>query len=221
MYVQKTDFHGDANIGLYGMTTDKYAVFAQNAKFDKEVLNVPIAHTTIGRTNFAGMFLVGNSNGLLVSSIIQEEELKNLKEQMKKIAPEVTVEAVDVKDNVLGNLIVCNDNVAIVSKALKSVFDKIGQVLKVPVIQGEIMGIDLVGSFCVATNKGFLLTINAEEPEYEFFKKNLKVNGDIGSVNFGGIFVKSGIIANSNGFLVGSMSTGPEIGRIDESLGFV
>ncbi len=220
-HVDRADFHGDANIGLFGIVTDKYAVFAPNERFNKEILNVPFVHTYISRTNLVGLFLAGNSNGLLVSSIIDEKEFLHLKEQMKKIAPDVTVELIEAKDNAIGNLIVCNDHGAIVSQDLRHHLAQIARVLKVPVVEGSVMENDLVGTFCVATNKGFLLTMNAEESEYEFFKKHLKVNGDIGSSNFGGIFVKSGVLANSNGFLAGKLSTGPEIGRIDEALGFI
>ena len=39
--------------------------------------------------------------------------------------------------------------------------------------------------------------------------------------NFGFPFVKSGLIANSNGYLAGSRTTGIELGRIDEALGFL
>ena len=43
----------------------------------------------------------------------------------------------------------------------------------------------------------------------------------IGTVSTGSSIVSSGVIANSNGFLVSSNSSGFEIGRIDESLGFI
>ena len=220
-HVEKVAFHGDPNIGLYGIATDRYAVFPDHFKVDHSVLNVPCIFTKVSGINFAGMFLAGNSNGLLVSSAISERELDSLKKQMEKIAPGVKVEVIDDSNNVLGNLIVCNDKGAVISGALKKHASQIEKALKVPVIQAKVLETDLVGSFCIATNRGFLLTINAQEEEYKFFRKHLKVDGDIGSVNFGGIFVKSGIIANSNGFLVGNMSTGPEIGRMDESLGFV
>ena len=140
---------------------------------------------------------------------------------MHKIAPDVVIELIEDNHNALGNLIVCNDKGAVASRSLRHHFDTISRVLKVPVVEGSVMDNDLVGSLCIATNKGFMIAIDAEEPDYESFKNNLKVNGDIGSINFGGIFVKSGIVANSNGVFVGKMSTGPELGRVDESLGFV
>ncbi len=80
---------------------------------------------------------------------------------------------------------------------------------------------DIIGSMCIATNKGFLLNMHAKKEDFEFVKEHLKVDGDIGTVNFGSPFVKSGIIANSKGVLVGDQTTGPEISRIDEALGFI
>jgi translation initiation factor 6 len=220
-HVEKSHYEGDANIGLYAMATDKYAIFPAHYKFDHEVLNVPVIHSTVSRTNFNGIFMVGNSQGLLVSSIIKDTELEHLKKEMQKIAPGVVIHVIDSKNNALGNLIACNDKGAVISPSLREHAKEISKALGVPVHESNIIDTDLAGSFCIATNKGFVLTMNADEKEYDFFKKSLHVNGDIGSVNFGGIFVKSGIIANSNGFLVGKLSTGPEIGRIDEALGFI
>ena len=43
----------------------------------------------------------------------------------------------------------------------------------------------------------------------------------IGTISTGSSIISSGVIANSNGFLASSNSTGFEMGRIDESLGFL
>ena len=44
----------------------------------------------------------------------------------------------------------------------------------------------------------------------------LKVRVDVGTVGYGSPFIKSGIIVNSNGVVFSELSTGPEIGRIEE-----
>jgi len=49
----------------------------------------------------------------------------------------------------------------------------------------------------------------------------LKVEGDIGTVSFGSPFVGASLLANSRGFLVSEQTTGPELQRIDEALGFL
>ena len=59
------------------------------------------------------------------------------------------------------------------------------------------------------------------DPSVKELEKLLKIEVGIGTVSTGSSIVSSGVIANSNGFLASSNSSGFEIGRIDESLGFI
>ena len=53
------------------------------------------------------------------------------------------------------------------------------------------------------------------------FRDNLKLKITRGTINFGSPYVRAGLVCNSNGFIVGDMSGGPEIQNVDESLGFI
>ena len=57
--------------------------------------------------------------------------------------------------------------------------------------------------------------------EREKVEKLLGVKCTKGSVNFGSPYVRAGVLCNSNGFVVGRMSTGVEARDIDEALGFL
>jgi translation initiation factor 6 len=46
------------------------------------------------------------------------------------------------------------------------------------------------------------------------------VPADIGTINYGGPLVGSGLIANHEGYVVGERTTGPELGRIEATLGY-
>ncbi len=214
MRASKEDFYGDPNIGLFGLVTDSYTIIPRKMK-NQEILNKKVIFSQTARTDLNGIFLAGNSNGLLVPNILTDLELKKLKKTS------VNVQKLKTNHTALGNLILCNDNGCVISKLLEKEKEKIEKCLNVNVKVGSILDTEIVGSFCVATNKGFLLTTNASEKEFNFIKKCLKVDGDIGSVNFGSPFVKSGILANSNGVLIGNQTTGPEISRIMESLGLL
>jgi translation initiation factor 6 len=48
----------------------------------------------------------------------------------------------------------------------------------------------------------------------------LDVPADIGTINYGGPLVGSGLIANDTSYIVGERTTGPELGRIDAALGY-
>jgi len=49
----------------------------------------------------------------------------------------------------------------------------------------------------------------------------MNVPADVGTVNHGTRLVGAGTVANSQGVLVGQNTTGPEMARIEESLGFL
>lgn len=220
MNVAKAEFHGDPNIGLFGFATDKY-VIVPDSNMDTSILGVPAVYLTVAQTELVGLFMAGNSNGIILPHIINAREEERIKTGFKSIKKKINILKLDTSKTCLGNLIICNDNAAIISPLLEKYKDAISKCLKVPVVAGNITELDIVGSLCVATNKGFLLTIEGKDYEFEFLKKNLKVGGDIGTVNFGGVFIKSGIIANSYGALIGKFTTGPEIARIEEAFGFL
>ena len=52
-------------------------------------------------------------------------------------------------------------------------------------------------------------------------KKVFKVDVMIGTVNHGVPMIGSGLVANVNGAIVGSLTTGIEMGRIEEALKFL
>lgn len=215
-HMRFADFQGDPNIGLFGLVTEKYAVLPEPG-IDISFLVKKIAYTTIAGTKLCGIFLAGNSNGLIVPETITERELTVLKNTLK----DVNILKIRSKYNAIGNLILCNDKGAVISPLLSASADEIAKCLKVKVAIGSMLDLDIIGAMCVATKKGFLLDMYAGDAEFKFVKDVLGVDGDIGTVNFGSEFVKSGILANSKGVLVGKATTGPETARIDEALGFV
>jgi len=214
------DFHGDPNIGLFGFATDKY-VFLPDKSMDVGALKVPIVTDTVAGTKLLGIFCTGNSNALLVPENTSEREFNSIQKQLEKIDSKITLSRIETKHNVLGNLITTNDKGAVISPAIEEQKKNISKLLKVPVAVGTVVDFEIVGSVCAATNKGFLLNIYAEKEDWVFVKKALKVDGDIGTVNFRGPYVSSGLLANSNGAIVGKDTTGPETARIDEALGFL
>ena len=219
-HILQTDFHGDVNVGLYGSCSDKLCLIGEflHQKYQQrlqEVLKVPVLPLTIAGTDFIGIFVAMNSRGILLPKIIFPHEL----EEVKKLGLKYAI--LDTKYTALGNLILANDKGAIISPLLKNQKKVIEETLQVPARVGEVAELKIVGSCGVATNKGCLLHRDALDDEMDLIEEVLKVEVDIGTVNFGSPYVKSGVLANSNGFVVGKMTTGPEIVRIDEALGFL
>ncbi|MCC5994356.1 MAG: translation initiation factor IF-6 [Candidatus Aenigmarchaeota archaeon] len=206
------EYYGDANIGFYGRASDKFFVSCFDENFS-DILNVASLKTTIGGTEFVGLFSALNSNGIILPFIVREEELKNFKEL------KVNVLILKEKFTAIGNLIVANDKGAIVSELIsKKNLKAIEDVLGVEVIQASLANSKVVGSVCFATNKGAILHREASEDDERIVKDVLKVEVEKGSVNFGSPFVASGLIANSYGALIGSKTSGYELDIILRAL---
>lgn len=215
---QQISVNGEDLVGLLGLATDSYALLSSNFR-DVSVLEVPIIKTRIYGTNLVGLFCTGNSHGLLLPYFIDDEKIDKIRKSLSKFDVHVEISRVIDRFTAIGNLVAVNDNAAIVSPKFNDlkIFE---DALDVEIVQRDIAGHEEVGSCCVATNKGFLVHPDAEE-ELKEISEIFKVRGKAGSVNFGFPFVGSGLIANSSGYVTGLITTGIELGRIDDALGFL
>jgi translation initiation factor 6 len=216
MYKQ-TSVNGEDFVGLLGFASDKYAIIANSFR-DAKVLDVPTIKTSIYGTNLIGLFCAGNSNGILVPYFIEKEKIARIKKELSEYGVDVNISRIDDVYTCLGNLVTCNDKAAIISPEFKNT-RAFADTLGVEIIQKDIAGHKEVGACCFATNKGFLAHPEAE-PELPELSQILKVPGREGTINFGFPFVKAGLIANSNGYITGLRTSGIELGRIDDALGF-
>lgn len=208
----QADYKGNVNIGFYGTLTDRYAVLAREFKITSDLDAVA---ARIGGTDLVGLFAAGNSNGLLVPDIIEPHEEEQLEEAG------VPYHVVESRFTALGNLVLSNDHGCVLSPHLKPVQDQIAGFLGVEVVLHGVAGLDITGSCGVATNEGVLLHRDATEEDVERVEEALSVPVDIGSVNFGTPYVHSGVLANSEQCFVGNDTTGPEIQRVQDALGFL
>ena len=87
--------------------------------------------------------------------------------------------------------------------------------------KGTIGGLKTVGMAGVATNMGLLVHPRISEEEIAVLEKLFGLPVDVGTVNLGSPLVGSGVLANSKGYLAGIETSGPELGRIEDALGFL
>jgi translation initiation factor 6 len=219
MRIEKTDFFNNPNIGLFGFATDKFCVLGnfpsdKYAKMLENTLKVPVIKARMMGTTLAGIFSAGNSHGIVVSSYLHENEIAELKKHLHVLV-------LDTEFTALGNMILCNDHGCVISHELNRFAGKLEEFLKVPVSVGLIIGIDLVGSLAVCNNEGCLIHKLATAEERDHVGKVLKVPVSPATVNFGNHWVRSGMITNTKGILIGDPTSGPELGIITETLGFV
>ena len=161
-----------------------------------------------------GVLVAANSNGIVISSVINPENIN--------IPKESDIRTAHVKSQffAFGNLVLSNDKAAFVSPVIDKQTRKIiEETLDVEIISRKIAGSDLVGSLAVSTNHGVLISPLASDDEIEGIKQDLQVEiGNIGTINLGQPFVSAGILANSMGCIVGEDTTGLESIRITNTL---
>jgi translation initiation factor 6 len=209
------------NIGVYAGANDSLAVIPPEAPESfstlvSETLGVEVVESTVAGTTIVGVMMALNNNGALVPRHSSTQEVEKLEEAG------LNVGVIPDKYTALGNLVLLNDRGAIASRVFSKSSVKIMEdALGCEVVTRDLGGYKIVGSLGVATNKGALLHPNLDEEDLDWAEEVLKVEVDIGTVNQGVGYVKTGIVANSRGALIGSATTGPEIARIEDSLGFL
>jgi translation initiation factor 6 len=179
-----------------------------------EVLGVEVCSIDIGGCRLLGVLATGNSNGIVLSHTAEQHEIKAIRSNS-----EVNVEVIQEKRNALGNMVLANDNGAIVDPRLpRKTVEAISEVLGVEAVTGEILGLPCIGAFAATTNRGVLAHPLIREDEKRKIQEVLKVPVEVGTINGGVPYVKAGIIANSKGAVVGSSTTGPELMAITHTL---
>jgi translation initiation factor 6 len=219
--LQLLDFNENPNVGIYCRANDS-VVFVQTGLQKRiqhaitEALGGKLVELSIADCTIVGSLLTFNSHGAIVSASANTETLKLIEQQGLTVFP--------IKDviNAAGNDILANDHGALVHPDLKTAtVKKIGDILGVPVQKGTIAGFGIVGMAAVVTNKGCLCHPKVTDEEKQLLEKVFDVNVMIGTVNHGFPMIGSGLVANTKGALIGNKTTGIEMGRIEEALGFL
>ena len=219
MPLSKKNLMKNPNIGLYALATDEVCLlpsFSREKDVEEfsEVLGVPVVTARVAGSSLIGAFVAGNSQGVIVPWIVQEDEVSRLKE--------AGIDVLVVKDRVtaLGNLVAANDRGAIISESVsKRTAQEIAEFLGVDFVHRNLAGMEVVGAAVAVTNKGFLAHPSISEEELSLLKDLFKVEGDTTTVNFGDPFVRTGIVANSKGAIVGEDTSPVELLKIESVLG--
>ena len=217
--IEKISIYGSSSIGVFIFTSETFSLIPPDIDFRKikiieNTLNTKVFSTTIMNSKLLGIFVIGNSKGILVPKLVLEREISSL----KKYLDNINIGIIDSKVTALGNLILTNDHAAIVSPYLSGLSKKIQEILDVEVIIKDIGGSPLVGAMALVTNRGGLVHPMIPDDEIDFLKDFFKVNMNVGTINRGYPYIRVGMVANSKGALIGMDTTGPEIMRIMTTL---
>ncbi|RME78465.1 translation initiation factor IF-6 [Candidatus Woesearchaeota archaeon] len=221
MHLLKTSINGNPNVGLYGYVTDDFALVGIEVPEDlvkeyEKVLKVPVHRITVAGTSLIGVFVAGNSKGILVPNIIFDDE----RAQLDKLGIKYTL--IDTKLTALGNNILCNDQGALINpeftdEQLQAIQDALG----VPTQRATIANLEIVGACAAINANGGIVHREIEDTEKELVEDALQIEVEASTINLGSPYIRSGILTNSKGFIIGELSAGPEVTFADECLGFL
>ncbi len=216
----RANFNGSPFLGVFAEATEDSLLVANGVDHEEvaDELDVDAVYSgTIASSGVIGSTAVANSNGALVTSDALDHEIEAIEDEA-----DVPVTRFPGPPNAVGNFVLANDEAAAVSPGLdSSQREAVEDALDVDVEPATLAGLEVVGSAGVATAEGVLCHPRSSDEELRTIEDVFDVHVDVGTVNYGTPLVGSGLVANTRGYVAGTETTGPELGRIEETLGFV
>jgi translation initiation factor 6 len=212
----RIQFENSNDIGVFAKLTSAYCLVSNAGSenfysfFEADLgSHIPVVHTSIAGTRIVGRLTAGNKNGLLVPNSTTDMELQYLRNSLPE---EVVIKRVEERLSALGNVIACNDYVAIVHPDLdKETEEIIADVLKVEVFRTTVAKNVLVGSYCVVSNQGGLVHPMTSTAELDELSNLFQIPIAAGTINRGSDIIAAGCCVNDWAGFVGLDTTAAEL----------
>lgn len=150
---------------------------------------------------------------MLVPNTTTDIELQHLR---NSLPDSVVVQRIEERLSALGNIISCNDHVALVHPDIdRETEDVISDVLGVEVFRQTVGGQALVGSYSKFTNQGGMVHPRTTVEDIEELSSLLQVPLVAGTVNRGSDVLGGGMVCNDWSAFVGLDTTGTEISVVE------
>ncbi|KAI9591148.1 eukaryotic translation initiation factor 6 [Syncephalis fuscata] len=216
----RAQFENTNDVGVFAKLTNAYCLVAVGGSenfysvFESELSDViPIVHTSIAGTRIVGRLTAGNRHGLLVPSTTTDQELQHLR---NSLPDSVAIQRIEERLSALGNVIACNDYVALVHPDIdRETEEIIADVLKVEVFRQTVADQVLVGSYCALSNQGGLVHPRTSIQDQEELSSLLQVPLVAGTVNRGSDVIGSGLLVNDWCAFAGLDTTSTEISVVE------
>ncbi|WFD35197.1 Eukaryotic translation initiation factor 6 [Malassezia cuniculi] len=213
-------FENSSEVGVFARLTNSYCLVAIGGSanfysaFEAELGNlIPIVYCSIAGTRLVGRLTVGNRHGLLVPMTTTDQELQHLR---NSLPDSVAIQRVEERLSALGNVISCNDYVAIVHPDLdRETEEIIADVLKVEVFRQTVGDNVLTGTYSVMSNQGALVYPKTSLQDQDELSSLVQVPLVAGTVNRGSELIGAGLLVNDWIAFVGSDTTATEVSVIE------
>ena len=220
MEAAKHRIGGSDYVGVFATATDRHVFLGvglpdNNKELLEQVLGVRGVRISLSSSSLVGLFSRANSNGIVLSSLAFEEELR----EVRKLLPDIKVGMVDSDLNAIGSNILANDRMAIVNPDFDHMaITQIRDILDVEIVKREIGGFKTVGANNILTNRGFVINNRSTDEEKEELDALVGFSSVRTTANKGSLALGLSAVANSGAVLAGDSTTGYELARIVEAL---
>lgn len=216
----RVQFENNNEVGVFAKLTNSYCLVAIGGSenfysvFEGELSDViPVIHTSIAGCRIIGRLCVGNRHGLLVPSTTTDQELQQIRNSLPDSAK---IQRVEERLSALGNVIACNDYVALVHPDLdRETEELLADTLKVEVFRQTLADNVLVGSYCALSNQGGLVHPKTKIEDQDELSSLLQVPLVAGTVNRGSDVIGAGMVVNDWCAFCGLDTTSTELSVIE------
>ncbi|XP_064598956.1 LOW QUALITY PROTEIN: eukaryotic translation initiation factor 6-like [Liolophura sinensis] len=216
----RNQFEGNNEIGVFSKLTNAYCLVAIGGSenfysvFEGELSEtIPVVHASLAGCRIIGRMCVGNKNGLLVPKSTTDQELQHIR---NSLPDSVKLQRVEERLSALGNVVTCNDYVALVHPDLDKETEEIIQdVLQVEVFRQTIADNVLVGSYCAISNQGALVHPRTKVEDQDELSSLLQVPLVAGTLNRGSEVIGAGMVVNDWIAFCGLDTTSTEVSVIE------
>lgn len=218
----RVQYEGKSDCGVFAKLTNAYCLIGSVGAsknflsvFQSELADqIPVIPCCIAGTSIIGRLVAGNRHGLLVPGSTTDTELQHLRNCLPN---SVKVRKVDERLSALGNVICCNDYVALVHPDIdRDTEEIIADTLKVEVFRNSIAGNVLVGSYAAISNQGGIVHPMTSKEEQKELSNLLQIPIRTGTVNRGSSVIGAGVVVNDWAAFCGVDTTATEIAVIDQ-----
>lgn len=216
----RCQFEKNNEVGVFSKLTNAYCLVAIGGSenfysvFESELADtIPVVHGSVAGCRIIGRMCVGNRHGLILPSSTTDQELQHFR---NCLPDSVKIQRVEERLSALGNVVSCNDYVALVHPDLdRETEEIIADTLKVEVFRHTIANQVLVGSYSSFTNQGGLVHSKTSVDDQDELSSLLQIPLVAGTVNRGSDVIGGGMVVNDWCAFCGLDTTSTELSLIE------